>query len=256
LQHISDGNYDCVFHLAALPSVPYSIDNPEHSFDVNVSRTISLIEACRRAKVKKFVFSSSAAVYGDGGRRYYSHNGISESDAKFLKSPYAWHKLSVEQYLQMLQRLHGFQSVSLRYFNVYGPGQFGGTPYSNAISAWCHCLKNGLPLRSDGDGKQSRDMVHIDNIVQANILAMDSRKSNIYNIGLGLEYSNESIIKYFNNNFPNISVVQAPERLGDVKHTKANINLAQCELGYKPLVGFWEGLNSTWEWWGLKLKRA
>jgi len=252
VQLISENNYDCIFHLAALPSVPYSVENPEITLDVNVTKTIKLIEACHKYGIKKFVFSSSAAVYGDNSRKYYNHNGIDEGECKNPKSPYAWHKLAIEQYLQMMGRLHGFQSVSLRYFNVYGPGQFGGTPYSNAISAWCHCIKNNLPLRNDGDGKQSRDMVHVDNVVQANILSMESKKSGIYNIGLGLEYSNESIINYFKNNFPNISVVNAPERPGDVKRTKANIELAQCELNYKPSVGFWEGLNTTWEWWGLK----
>lgn len=252
LDSINKDSYDCVFHLAALPSVAYSIDNPEHAFDVNVRRTMKLIDACSLSKVPKFVFSSSSAVYGNPTKGYYNHNGISEKDETNPNSPYAWHKLSIEHYLGMKGRLEGLNSISLRYFNVFGPGQFGGSPYSNAVSAWCHNVKNGLPLRSDGDGKQSRDMCYIDNVVSANILSMQSERYGTYNVGTGLEYSNESIIKYFKNNFPAITINNAPERPGDVKRTKSDISKISSELNYKPSMGFWEGLGETWKWWGLK----
>ena len=252
MESIANDYYDCIFHLAALPSVAYSIDNPEHAFDVNVRRTIKLIDACSKAKVSKFVFSSSSAVYGNPSKGYYNHAGISENDETNPNSPYAWHKLSIEHYLGMKGRLEGLNSTSLRYFNVFGPGQFGGSPYSNAVSAWCHNVKNGLPLRSDGDGKQSRDMCYVDNIVSANILAMESKNTGAYNVGTGLEYSNESIINYFKNNFPSIKINNAPERPGDVRRTKSDISKISKELNYKPVIGFWEGLSETWKWWGLK----
>jgi UDP-glucose 4-epimerase len=252
LSRIEAKEFDYVFHLAALPSVIYSVENPEHSFEVNVVKTMKLVDACSKAKINKFIFSSSSAIYGNSSSKIYSHNGTSETDDANPVSPYAWHKLTIENYLSMVEKLYGLNSISLRYFNVFGPGQFGGTAYSNAIAAWCHCVKNEISLRSDGDGKQSRDMVHVDNVVSANILAMNSKLNGIYNVGTGLEYSNEAILKYFTNNFKNITVVNAPERAGDVKRTKANINKISNELNYKPVKGFWEGLSETWKWWGLK----
>lgn len=252
LERIENGEFEYVFHLAALPSVIYSIENPDHSFDINVLRTTKLIDSCRKSGIKKFIFSSSSAIYGNSSKKFYSHSGTSESDDDNPVSPYAWHKQTIENYLGMVNKLYGMSSISLRYFNVFGPGQYGGTAYSNAVAAWCHCVKNNTSLRSDGDGKQSRDMVYVDNVVSANILAMTSKHDGIYNVGTGLEYSNEAILKYFTNNFNNLTVVNAPERPGDVKRTKANIDKITHDLNYKPLVGFWEGLSLTWKWWGLK----
>ena len=143
--------------------------------------------------------------------------------------------------------------MCLRYFNVFGPGQLGDSPYSTAVAAWCHAAKNGLPLRSDGDGEQTRDMCFVDNTVHANILAANSERKfsgECYNIACGSSVSNNQILDYFRANF-DVNVRHAPERAGDVKHTLADITRATEDLGYSPLVTFWEGLEQTINWWNL-----
>jgi len=137
---------------------------------------------------------------------------------------------------------------------VFGPGQYGDSPYSTAVSAWCHAIKNCLPLRSDGDGSQSRDMCYVDNAVHANILAAESDppggfNGRCYNISCGDRTSNSEIIEYFKERYSHAVVVDAPWRPGDVMHTQADISRASTELGYKPTVRFWEGLEKTLEWW-------
>jgi nucleoside-diphosphate-sugar epimerase len=178
----------------------------------------------------------------------------SERGKNLPKSPYAWQKFVIEDYAKMAADLYNLDIVCLRYFNVFGPGQLGDSPYSTAISAWCHAIKHGLPLRSDGDGSQTRDMCYVDNVVHANILAANSDlkfSGRCYNVACGDRVSNEEILNYLKGHF-NLTVRQAPERPGDVKHTLADISRSRSELGYEPLVRFWEGLNRTIEWWDLK----
>jgi nucleoside-diphosphate-sugar epimerase len=146
----------------------------------------------------------------------------------------------------------------LRYFNVFGPGQYGDSPYSTAVSAWCHALKNGSHLRSDGDGSQTRDMCYIDNAVHANILAAESDQTKFdgfngrcYNISCGDRTSNGEILEFLRERYSHAIIVDAPWRQGDVMHTQADISRASEELGYEPLVRFWDGLEKTIEWWGL-----
>jgi UDP-glucose 4-epimerase len=167
------------------------------------------------------------------------------------KSPYAWQKFSIEDYAKIACELYDLDIVCLRYFNVFGPGQMGDSPYSTAVAAWCHATKNGLPLRSDGDGEQTRDMCYIDNVVHANILAANSDNQfsgRCYNVACGTSVSNNDILNFFKQNF-NIEVTHAPERPGDVKHTLADLSRSKKELGYKPLITFWEGLEQTIDWW-------
>ena len=144
----------------------------------------------------------------------------------------------------------------MRYFNVFGPGQLGDSAYSTAVSAWCNNTKTSRPLRSDGDGTQSRDMCYIDNVVDANIKAAISKpKANFggecYNIACGDRVSNNQILEYFQKRFKYAVVKSAPWRQGDVMHTQANINKAKRDLGYDPKVMFWEGLEKTIDWWDL-----
>ena len=171
------------------------------------------------------------------------------------ESPYAWQKSSTEDIIKILCDLRGLDAVSLRYFNVFGPGQFGGSAYSTAVSAWCHAIKEGTDLRSDGTGEQSRDMCYVDNVVQANILSMTKERTfsgECYNVACGDRTSNNEILEFLRKNFKNINIVHAPFRPGDVMHTQADISDTSKDLGYNPEVRFWEGLDLTLAWWGLK----
>ena len=146
-----------------------------------------------------------------------------------------------------------FDAICLRYFNVFGPGQFGGSAYATAVSAWCHAIKNNEQLRSDGTGEQSRDMCYIDNVVDANIKAMNCPtkcNGNRLNIACDDRVSNNQILEYLKDKFPGIQVRTAPFRAGDVMHTQADISESKKLIGYEPLVEFWDGLKMTLECWG------
>src|SRR5262249_4313497 len=145
-------------------------------------------------------------------------------------------------------------TICLRYFNVFGPRQFGDSPYSTAVSAWCHAVKHNLPLRSDGTGEQSRDMCYVDNVVEANFLASKATrqfKGEHFNIACDDRTSNNQILEYFKKRFPRIQVKNAPWRPGDVMHTQADISATTEAIGYQCKVRFWEGLEKTVAWWGL-----
>jgi nucleoside-diphosphate-sugar epimerase len=197
------------------------------------------------------VWASSSSVYG-GADTLPTH----ESSPKNPKSPYAWQKCAVEDAAAMFYELYDLDIVCLRYFNVFGPGQYGDSPYSTAVSAWCNNTKFMKPLRSDGDGSQSRDMCYVDNVVDANILAAESErhggfKGRCYNIACGDRTTNKEILDHFKERFSHVNVRDAPWRAGDVMHTKADITRAKDELGYEPKVRFWEGLARTLDWWDL-----
>ena len=170
------------------------------------------------------------------------------------KSPYAWQKSCIEDLLAMFCCLYDFDAISLRYFNVFGPGQFGGSAYSTAISAWCHAIKNNTLLRKDGTGEQSRDMCYVDNVVTANILAANAKDEfggECYNVACGDTTSNNDILDHLKGRFGELSILQAPFRKGDVMHTQADISKTQQDLGYEPKVRFWDGFELTLKWWGL-----
>ena len=170
------------------------------------------------------------------------------------KSPYAWQKSSVEDLLRMFGNLYDFDSVCLRYFNVFGPNQYGDSPYSTAISAWCHAVKEGLPLRKDGTGEQSRDMCYVDNVVDVNIRAANHEgtlRGEAFNVACGDRTSNNQILAKFQEKFGELNINQVPFRAGDVMHTQADISETERVFGYKPLVRFWDGLDKTFKWWGI-----
>lgn len=250
LKHIQAGHYDVIFHQAAVPRVSYSVEYPADTTYENVFKTVKLFESCT-GNVQRVVWASSSSVYGGADLMPTPED---ERGKNLPKSPYAWQKFVIEDYAKMAADLYKLDIVCLRYFNVFGPGQLGDSPYSTAISAWCHAIKNNLPLRSDGDGSQTRDMCYVDNVVHANILAANANRSfggRAYNVACGDRVSNKEILNYLNGQF-DLVVKHAPERPGDVKHTLADISRAREELGYEPLVRFWEGLNRTIEWWNLK----
>jgi len=252
LDYIETDAYDVIFHQAAVPRVSYSVEYPYETTVNNIAKTVGLFDAAK-GHVKRIINASSSSVYGGADKLPTKE----DENEKNPKSPYAWQKSAIEDYSKICWDLYRLDIVNLRYFNVFGPGQYGDSPYSTAISAWCHAIKNGLECRSDGDGEQSRDMCYVDNIVSANILAANSSKTfagSAYNIACGDRTSNNQILDYLKKKFGDkVKIKHAPERLGDVKHTQADIDLAETDFGYKPLVKFWKGLDRTIEWWGLKL---
>ena len=251
LEYIKTKAYNVIFHQAAVPRVGYSVDYPYETTVTNIAKTVLLFDAAK-GNVKRIVNASSSSVYG-GADNLPTKESENEKNPQ---SPYAWQKSAIEDYSKICWSLYRLDVINLRYFNVFGPGQYGNSPYSTAVSAWCHAIKNNLSCRSDGDGKQTRDMCYIDNVVSANILAADAYgffAGSSYNIACGDRVSNIEILNYLKRKFGDkVKVKKAPERPGDVKHTQADVCLAQADFGYKPVVKFWEGLERTIEWWGLK----
>lgn len=242
---VNSQGYDVVFHLAAQPRVSYTVEHPVETHDINVSRTLALMDACR-GKVGRFVFASTSAVYGDG-----CDLPTNEMCLPRPQSPYAVQKLVVEEYLRLYSRLYGLDSAALRFFNVYGPNQLGGSPYSTAVSAWLTAVHRGQSMRFDGDGTQSRDMVYVDDVVSALIGAATHGRDlcgEAFNVGTGRSVTNLAIRDALLARYPTATWHSAPARLGDVKHTLASVAKARDVFGYVPQVHFDEGLRRTIEW--------
>lgn len=247
LQKIREQKFDVVMHIAAVPRVSYSVEHPLETNDVNVSRTLKLMDACR-GNIKRFVFASSSSVYGGAD---VSIGPTHENHTKNPKSPYALQKSIIEDYLALYAELYDLDSACLRFFNVFGPNQLGDSPYATAVSAWLSAIKKGKPMRSDGTGEQSRDMCYVDNVVDACIKAAKQKdliRGRCYNVACGDRTKNNEILQFLMQRYPGATKIDAPTRLGDVMHTHADVLRAERELGYVPLVRFWEGLERTIEW--------
>lgn len=248
LEGIAAKRYDVVFHIAAVPRVSYSCEHPLETNDSNVTKSLRLIHACR-GNVKRVVFASSSSVYGGAD---VSHGPTHENHPRDPKSPYALQKAVIEDYLRLYNELYGLDSACLRFFNVFGPNQLGDSPYATAVSAWLTAIKKGVPMRSDGDGEQSRDMCYVDNVVDACIRAAKREepiRARCFNVACGDRTTNNQILEALKKRYPGAQVVHAPVRAGDVKHTHADVRRAKEELGYEPLVRFWEGLDRTIDWY-------
>jgi UDP-N-acetylglucosamine/UDP-N-acetyl-alpha-D-glucosaminouronate 4-epimerase len=247
LHEIRNKSFDVVIHLAAVPRVSYSVEHPLETNDVNVSRTLKLADACR-GNVKRFVFASSSSVYGGADVL-----PTAEFAPKDPKSPYALQKSIVEEYLKLYDGLYGLESVCLRFFNVFGPNQLGDSPYATAVSAWLTAIKKGQPMRSDGDGLQSRDMCYVDNVTSACVKAAQFPGRIVggmpFNVACGDRTTNLDILHALKKRYPGATYVNAPVRPGDVKHTLADVTRIQDILGYRPLVKFWEGFDRTCDWY-------
>ena len=246
---VKRGYFKKIIHLAAIPRVAYSVEHPVETSETNIMKTIKLLDAAVKGNVERFIFASSSSVYGGSDIM-----PTPESEEKRPKSPYALQKSVIEEYLKLYSSLYGLDCVSLRFFNVFGPNQYGDSAYSTAISAWCNAIKDGNPLRSDGTGEQSRDHCYVDNVVHANILALISEKKfsgECFNVACGERFTNNEILSFLKQKYPNIAVNDAPWRPGDVMHTQADISSIKHELGYEPLVTFWDGLDKTISWWGI-----
>ena len=249
LNAVFQGSYDVIFHQAAVPRVSYSVEQPWHTTDVNIGKTVKLFESARGA-VDRIVWASSSSVYGGADVL-----PTKETAPKDPKSPYAWQKSAIEDFAKLSCSLYDMDIVCLRYFNAFGPGQYGDSPYSTAVSAWCHAIKNGEECRSDGDGEQTRDMCYIDNIVNANIWAAKAErkfKGDTYNIACGRTVSNNEILEALKERFGDkVRIKHAPERVGDVKHTLGDWYKSYNDFGYEPIIQFWEGFEKTIKWWDI-----
>jgi UDP-glucose 4-epimerase len=220
---------DYVFHMAALPSVEFSVLNPSYTMRNNVYATSVLLEWSKNNHVKRFIFSSSSAIYGDGSGP---------------KTPYGLHKYLSEQECRLYSDLYKLDTICLRYFNVYSEDQKYGGAYSTAINAWMEMIKLNKPLRIDGDGEQTRDFIHVDDIIDANIFCMlhsENFNGKCYDVGCGKSIS-VNYIKQFIDKHHNVIWEHANERLGDVKHTKANIN-ELLNLGWSSKITIDDGLK-------------
>lgn len=247
LRDIPAGKYDYVFHLAANARVSYSVEYPMQSHDNNVTKTLALINACN-GHIKRFIFSSSSAVYGDISRR-----SAKESDPEDPQSPYALQKLIIEDYLRLYAKLYNFDSICLRYFNVYGPHQVGGSPYATALGNWLAAIVNDDYCRFDGDGTQRRDLVYVADVAKANILAacMEKQRTlshSIFNVGTGCNISNGEIMQMLGQYFKKIKICYAEPRVGDVRETKADIAAIMSALNFKYEYDFCVGFDKTVKW--------
>ncbi len=234
---------DFVLHQAGLRSVPKSMKNPKEYNEVNINGTLNMLEAALKNKVKSFVFASSSSVYGD-------INNFPEKE-NFLPhpiSPYALTKLTAEHYCRIFSQHYGLPSVSLRYFNVFGPRQSLDDEYAVVIPKFITCMLKDEPPPIYGTGKQSRDFTYVANVVEANILAIQNGKfkGEVFNVACGRDYTILSLLEILNKIMhKNIKPIFKASRPGDVFKTKADISTAAKELCYKPRIDFIRGLELT-----------
>jgi len=240
---------DYVLHEAAIPSVPRSVKDPLESNRANVDGTLNLLVAARDAKVKRVVYAASSSAYGDTPTLPKREDML-----PYPISPYATAKLASEYYMTSFYRCYGLETVCLRYFNVFGPRQDPASPYSGVLAKFITQMLEGEAPTIFGDGKQSRDFTYVDNVAQANLLACTAPSGEVaggvFNVATGRRtdlYQTFQILKKLTGYSGEVKY--GPEREGDVKHSLADISLAEKHLGYKPKVDFEEGLTRTVAWY-------
>jgi UDP-glucose 4-epimerase len=240
---------DYVLHQAAIPSVPKSVLDPLGSNRANADGTLSVLVAARDSRVKRVVYAASSSAYGDTPT-LPKHEAMTPNPI----SPYAVAKLTGEYYMISFFRCYGLETVSLRYFNIFGPRQDPSSQYSGVLAKFSLQMLRGEQPTIFGDGEQSRDFNYIDNAVSANLLACSASAAEcagrVFNIATGKRATLNETFELLKPLTSYNGIVQhGPERGGDIKHSLADITLAQKHLGYKPLVSFEEGLRRTVEWY-------
>jgi len=239
---------DVVYHLAALPSVPRSLNDPWASHAANVNATMRLLEACRAAKVRRVVYSSSSSIYGDTPELPKR-----ETAEPLPRSPYAASKLAGEQYVLAFARAGLMEGVALRYFNVFGPRQSPHSAYAAVIPAFLLAALEQREAMLYGDGTQTRDFTYVENVVDANVLAATAPaeviSGTVVNVGAGERTSLLNLIELVEQVTGEALVYeQRPAREGDVQDSLASLERAERLLGYRPRVSLTEGLRRTWGW--------
>ena len=239
---------ELVFHQAAIPSVPRSVDRPAESHDACVNATFALLLGARDHKVRRVIYAASSSAYGDQPE-LPKHEDMRPAPL----SPYAVGKLVGEYYAQVFTQVYGLETVSLRYFNVFGPRQDPGSQYSGVISRFMSALMCGEQPIIYGDGGQSRDFTFVANVVDANMRAAESPKAvgKVINIANGRQVTLNELLEIMKK-VTGKSAAEAryePVRVGDVRHSLADVSLAKSLLGYEPKVELEEGLRLTFDWW-------
>ncbi len=241
---------DGIFHLAAVVSVPLSIEKPKFAHEVNLTGSLCLLETCRSLGCP-MIFSSSAAVYGNT-----TQIPVSEDHFTAPISPYGVQKLAVEQYGACYQSLFGFPFLALRYFNIYGPRQDPSSPYSGVITAFASKAIGGSSLTINGDGSHSRDFIFVEDVARANLCAMESvlksaadfQRPIAFNVGTGVQTNLSSLATAIIHACGSSSEVQfGPERAGDILHSLAATRLAKAQIGFEAKISLQEGLAKTME---------
>ncbi|MBI5370464.1 MAG: SDR family oxidoreductase [Sphingobacteriales bacterium] len=240
---------DVITHQAALGSVPRSINDPLTSNEVNITGTLNIFTAAREIRIKRVVYAASSSTYGD-------HPGLPKQEDRIGNplSPYAVTKYVNELYARVYAGLYDMEFIGLRYFNIFGPRQNANGPYAAVIPLFAEALLNNMPPTINGDGSHSRDFTYVANAVQANILSLFTTNkeavNQVYNIACGEQ---TSLLELFNGlnaeAGTSLRPVIGPERLGDVKHSLADISKARQLLGYHPTVTVKEGLRKTFAWY-------
>jgi len=245
---------DAVFHEAALVSVPRSFENPLQSYETNVMGTLRLLEAARHGGARTFVLASSSATYGDSPSLPKHEDMLPEP-----LSPYASGKLAGEHLLRVWGRTHAMKTVSLRYFNVFGPRQRDDSPYTGVVALFARALLEGKPSTFQGDGEQTRDFTYVANVVHANLLALerDLEPGTVINVGGGDRISIRAMYRAMARIAGStLEPIHAPARVGDVRDSAAALERARALLGYSPRVAWEDGLATTMDWYRSRLSAA
>lgn len=241
-------NAEFVFHEAAIPSVPRSVEDPRKTHVACVDGTFTLLEAAREQRVRRLVYAASSSAYGDQLTLPKTEDMLPEP-----LSPYAAAKLIGEYYCQVFTRVYGLETISLRYFNVFGPRQDPSSPYSGVISRFISALLSNERPVIYGDGEQSRDFTYIQNVVEANLKAAQTPRGigKIINIANGERVTLNQLLEEIKNLTGKTSIEADYQdvRAGDVRHSLADISRAREYLAFEPLIGLREGLELTIDWW-------
>ena len=231
---------DYVFHLAAIPSVPRSIKNPQASHEVNITGTLNVLLAARDTGVKKVIYASSCAVYGDTPTL-----PIKEEMLPKPQSPYAVTKLAWDYYCQVFHQVYGLPTVCLRYFNIYGPRQDPNSQYAAVIPRFIRRVIDDKPPIIFGDGEQTRDFVFVTDVVLANILAAESDATGVLNVGQGQSITINELAKLIIHIMnKDLGIIYKEARVGDIRHSLAEISKARL-LGYQPQYDLEQGLRES-----------
>jgi UDP-glucose 4-epimerase len=238
---------DVVFHEAALPSVARSVEDPVATDDINIRGTLHTLLAAKETKVKRVVYAGSSSAYGESPTLPKQ-----EDMAPDPISPYGVSKLAGEQYCRAFARVYGLETVVLRYFNVFGPRQDPGSPYSGVIALFCTAALAGTKAKIHGDGEQSRDFTYVENVVSGNLLAAERNvpAGSVLNCATGASVTLNDLVRALGElTGRKLAVQHGPDRAGDIRHSLADIARAKRILGYEPRVSFADGLARTLEWY-------
>ena len=239
---------ELVFHEAAIPSVPRSVEKPVETHEASVNATFSLLLAARDERVRRVIYAASSSAYGD-----QPESPKREDMRPDPLSPYAVAKLVGEYYCQVFSRAYGLETVSLRYFNVFGPRQDPSSQYSGVISRFIGALLNGERPTIYGDGEQSRDFTYVSNVVDANLRAAESVAAvgRVINIANGRSVTINHVLDLLKEltGRNEVRAEHAPPRTGDVRDSLADLTVARSLLGYNPSVSLEEGMRLTLDWW-------